>query len=312
MRRIADAHVDVLWRMLERDECFYGDSRLQASYDKLRGSGVATQVFALYVDPTKPPTSQLEDVLRSLDLFYRQVVADGRVRAVRSRAELAQARERGELAAVLSIEGGGCLRGQPALLRVMHDLGVRGMGLTWNYANELADGCREPRGGGLTGAGLAVVEEMGRLGMWIDLAHLADQGVADVFARTDGPVLASHANCRSVHEHPRNLTDDVIRELIARRGWMGMVFEGSFVAQESALSVDAVFKHMDHVLELGGEDILGLGSDFDGTSHAVPGLTDASDYAAFADQLAARYGEGLAEKILFANFERFLSDVLPA
>lgn len=312
MVKIADAHVDVLWKLIQSSESFFGESNLQASYEKFSASGVETQVFALFVDPLKPGTSQLEDVLNSVDAFYRRVVKPGKVRAVRSRRELDLARQHEELAGVLSIEGGGCLRGQTKLLRVMHDLGVRGMGMTWNYANELADGALEPRAGGLTGAGRDVIKEMAQLGMWVDLAHLADQGVADVFALTDGPVMASHANCRIVHEHPRNLADSVIRELIARSGWMGLVFEGSFVAPLETLSVDGLFVHIDHILELGGEDVIGFGSDFDGTSNAIPGLTDASDYANFANQLSERYGPALAEKMLFSNFERFLNDVLPA
>jgi len=312
MAQIADAHVDVLWKLIRSSESFYGESELQASYDKLAASGVATQVFALFVDPRKPGTSQLEDVLLSVDAFYRRVVAPGKVRAVRTRQELARARQNKELAGVLSIEGGGCLRGQTDLLRVLHDLGAVGMGLTWNYANELADGGLEPRGGGLTGAGRAVVKEMARLGMWVDLAHLADQGVKDVFSLCDGPVMASHANCRSVHVHPRNLTDAVIRELVSRNGWMGLVFEGSFIGPLETLSVAGVFTHLDHILELGGEHVVGFGSDFDGTSHSIPGLTDAADYAAFAGQLAQRYGPALAEKMLFSNFERFLGEVLPA
>ncbi len=308
---IADAHVDVLWRMLRSGARFYGESQLQASYDKLHKSGVGTQVFALFVDPADPDTRQLEDVLVSIDKFYRQVVSPGLVHAVRSVDELLAARSEGVIAGLLSIEGGGCLRGKPELLRVMFDLGVRGMGLTWNLPNALSDGCMEPRGSGLTGAGREVVEEMGRLSMWVDLAHLSDRGVEDVFSLTNGVVMASHANARQVHNHPRNLSDAVIVELIRRQGWMGMVFESSFVDRGDNVPYTQLFRHMDHVLELGGEDILGLGSDFDGTTTPVSGLADAGDYAAFAAAVKERYGANLADKILFQNFEDFLLRSLP-
>ncbi|MCL6516240.1 MAG: dipeptidase [Alicyclobacillus sp.] len=308
---MADAHVDVLWRMLEEGAAFYGDSELRASYDRLRRGGVGTQVFALFVMPNRSSTEQLEKVLACVDLFYRRVVSDGLVMPVRSAEELRQVRARGALAGLLSLEGGGCLRGQPSLLRVLFDLGVRGVGLTWNHANELADGCREPRGAGLTDAGRRVVREMARLGMWLDLAHLSDAGMADALRVTDGPVMASHANARAVFEDGRNLPDEVIREIIARRGWMGLVFEASFVGPVTEASAQDVFRHLDHVLNLGGEDCVGFGSDFDGASHPLPGLSDASDYAAFADALVDRYGRDLAEKILWKNFERFLLEALP-
>lgn len=308
---VADAHVDVLWKLITSEDSFYGDSKLQASYDKLRKGGVMTQVFALFVDPAKPGTSQLEDVLLSIDAFHQKVLAESKVRAVYRQSDLTLARQNSEIAAILSIEGGGLFRGRVELLRVLHHLGVRGMGLTWNYGNELADGCREPRGSGLTGAGREIVEEMGNLGMWVDLAHLSDRGVADVFALSKGPILASHANCRSIYDHPRNLSDDTISELTQRKGWLGLVFEASFVSQPRDVSVDAICRHIDHVLRLGGEDILGFGSDFDGTSNAIPYLADASDYEAFSQVLSVRYGRALAEKMLFSNFESFLQRVLP-
>ncbi|GMA61480.1 hypothetical protein GCM10025859_19200 [Alicyclobacillus fastidiosus] len=185
------------------------------------------------------------------------------------------------------------------------------MGLTWNDANELADGCGELRGAGLTRAGRAVVRELQRLSMWIDLAHLHDTGVRDILRFTDGPVMASHANARAIHDHRRNLTDDVIREIIRRDGWMGLTFEASFLTDGST-TVNDVFRHLDHVLNLGGAKHIGFGSDFDGTSHAVEGLARSSDYASFAEQLADRYGPDLARQLLFDNFEAFLVRQLPA
>lgn len=309
--KIADAHVDVLWRMENERVAFFGESPLQASARKLTAGGVATQVFALYVRPSLSEHAQMESVLRSIDIFYETIVQGKGFAVVRNQAELQQARFHGQLASLLSLEGGGCLRGKPELLRVLHRLGVRGVGLTWNYANALADGCRELRGAGLTDAGRDVVKELQRLGMWIDLSHLADAGVRDVFTLSDGPIMASHSNSRTVHEHPRNLTDEVIREIVRRHGWIGIGFEGSFVAPAGHVSTERVFSHLDHMLELGAEDCIGFGSDFDGANHPVPGLRDAGDYKSFGEQVVERYGDALGGKLLFANFERFLHTVLP-
>lgn len=312
---IADAHVDVLYKLVFDDELtFAGNSSLQASFARLHASHVKTQVFALFVPAELPSPSQLELVLKSIDKFRNEVVAatDYQVSPVTGLRTLAKAREGNKIAGILSVEGGGCLNGDLALLRILFSLGVRGMGLTWNPANALADGCREPRNGGLTAAGTAVVKEMARLGMWVDIAHLADSGVKDVFSLTDGPIMASHANARRVHEHPRNLTDDTIRELIRREGWLGLTFEGAFVSEPADLSVDALLHHLDYVLELGGEDCVGFGSDFDGTTNFIPGLAHAGDYVPLRDVMLSRYGRALTEKILFRNFERFLTLVLPA
>lgn len=310
VNRVADAHVDVLLRMVDDRAPFYGESSLQASAQRLQDGGVHAQVFALFAWPTVSGDVQLRSVLRMIDAYHERVVRPGALRAVQTMADWRAAEAAGEIAGLLSVEGGGCLQGNADILRVLYRLGVRGMGLTWNHANELADGCREGRGGGLTSAGRDVIQEMERLGMWIDVAHLADAGVFDIFRLTHAPVMASHANARAVHPHPRNLTDDVIRELIGRDGWMGLTLEASFLADSALVSVEHVFRHLDHVLSLGGHRHIGLGSDFDGTSQAVQGLGHAGEYAAFAALVVDRYGDELANDILFANFERYLSRVL--
>lgn len=228
---VADAHVDVLWRMERERLSFYGEtSSLMAGYQRLLAGGIHTQVFALFTMPTASAGEQAESILRQIDLFYEQIAQSDKVQAVTNQADYLAAQRTGKVAGILSLEGGGCLRGQVELLRAYHRLGVQGLGLTWNLANELADGSLETRGAGLTAQGRRVVEELGRLHMWVDLAHLADAGVRDVFKWSKGPVMASHANARAIHEHPRNLPDDVIRELVQRKGWIGLTFEASFLA----------------------------------------------------------------------------------
>lgn len=309
---VADAHVDVLMKLLNPKIHFgVDDPGLAANLPALVSGGVATQVFALFVEQNADASTQLHDVLREIDAFYDQVASIATVRAIRSREDLRLARQRRQLAAILSLEGGGCLRGSVEILRMLHHLGVRGVGLTWNHANELADGCGELRGAGITRAGRAVIREMQHLSMWIDIAHLHDTGVRDIFRLTDGPVMASHANARSVHDHRRNLTDDVIREVILRNGWIGLTFEASFVT-DGVATVDDVFRHLDHVIELGGARNVGFGSDFDGTSNDIQGLTTSRDYASFAERVVERYGMELGNDILFRNFEAYLMRQLPA
>lgn len=309
---VADAHVDVLMKLFEQGVRFSDDSQdLSASFPALVAGGVATQVFALFVEPSADAGAQLHDVLCEVDAFYEQVSPLANVRFVKSRSDLAAARAQHQLAAFLSLEGGGCLRGDVEILRMLHRLGVRGVGLTWNDANELADGCGELRGAGLTRKGREVIREMQRLSMWIDLAHLHDSGVRDILRITDGPVMASHACVRSIHDHRRNLTDDVIREIIRRDGWLGLTFEARFVA-EGDVTPEHLFSHIDHVLHLGGERHLGFGSDFDGTSNDISGLTTSRDYGNFSEKLVQRYGEELTRRILFDNFESFLHRQLPA
>lgn len=302
---VADAHVDVLMRMDMENISFYGDSPLAASANRLRKGGVQTQVFALFVSVNSPGPTQMQGVLRGIDLFYHHIVVNDLVEAVTDLQTLQHARHTNSIAGILSLEGGGCLCGQTSMVRILHQLGVRGMGLTWNIANELADGCMESRGAGLTQNGRFVVQELENLSMWIDIAHLSDQGIYDVFNLAKGKIMCSHANVRSVFHHPRNLKEDMIRELIRREGWMGLTFEASFVAEGKVIA-EQLFKHLDAVLDLGGENHIGFGSDFDGAFNHVIGLSNAADYARFAELIITRYGEELGKKILFGNFESYL------
>lgn len=314
---VADAHCDVLMRIVEEHLPFnrvqasvHGKS-LYASYHNLALGNVKTQVFALFVFPRLSNDAQLESVLQQIDAFHQQVAADGQVRLCTTAADIAAAHATGKIAGLLSLEGGGSLHGQLPLLRTMYRLGVRGMGLTWNSANELADGCMEDRGGGLTLSGVAFVREMLSLGMWIDIAHLSDAGVSDIFRMTDRPVMASHANARSVHPHRRNLSDDVIREIIERDGWLGLTFEGSFIAPPGEANMDALLRHLDRVIELGGARHIGFGSDFDGCSTVVPDLYDPTVFPLLAEHIKTRYGEQMVADIMQDNFLRFVGRVLP-
>ena len=156
----------------------------------------------------------------------------------------------------------------------LYDLGVRISTLTWNFPNELGFPNPAQEEGkpylpdlenGLTPTGIAFVEEMERLGIVIDLSHLNDAGIRDVFAHTRGPVIASHSNARGACFHLRNLSDEMIRQLAERGGVTGINFCPSFLREEEpaakkASTMDMV-RHMKYLRNVGGIDIIGLGTD---------------------------------------------------
>ena len=172
-------------------------------------------------------------------------------------------------------------------LHTMYDLGVRISTLTWNFPNELGFPNPAQEEGkpylpdlenGLTPTGITFVEEMERLGIVIDLSHLNDAGIRDVFAHTRGPVIASHSNARGACFHLRNLSDEMIRQLAERGGVTGINFCPSFLREEPAAkkaSTMDMVRHMKYLRNVGGIDIIGLGTDFDGFS----GETDVPDTA---------------------------------
>jgi membrane dipeptidase len=179
------------------------------------------------------------------------------------------------------------------------------VGITWNHANEAADGTEEARGGGLTNFGRNLVRELKKLGMVADVSHLSVRGFWEVIDEPELAVVASHSNCKKICPHIRNLDDEQIRALIAKEGLIGITFYPPFVKSGSEVFLDDVLRHVEHVLELGGENHLCFGSDFDGIEYKVIGLEHAGRIVALREALLKRYPERLVKKWAWDNAERF-------
>jgi membrane dipeptidase len=218
------------------------------------------------------------------------------------------------VAGILSMEGAEGLEGDLSVLRMVYRLGVRWIGLTWSRRNEAADGVAELRtGGGLTEFGVRLVEEMKRLGMMVDIAHLAPAGVRDVFELCDGPVVASHANAHAVCPVSRNLTDEQLESVARSGGVVGAVFYPAFITDgEAPATLDMLLDHIDHMVSVMGADHVGLGSDFDGFFGPSPvGLEDASALPNLTAGLVERgYTAEDVRKILGGNWLRVFRSVV--
>ncbi|MDR2909599.1 MAG: membrane dipeptidase [Oscillospiraceae bacterium] len=208
----------------------------------------------------------------------------------------------------LTVEGGAVLGGDIAFLDTLRECGVRMMTLTWNGANELCGGIVS--GGGFTPFGRAAVARMEELGMAVDVSHLSDEGFWELCEFAVQPFLASHSNSRSVCGHRRNLTDDMFREIVRRGGVVGLNYSVHFIVDGGATAdFNDLARHIHHFLELGGENSIALGSDFDGTD-LPPYLSGLEKLDTLKNNLLRNgIGEAIAEKILFGNANRFLSSI---
>ncbi|MDI7258354.1 MAG: dipeptidase [Thermodesulfobacteriota bacterium] len=247
----------------------------------------------------------------------------------------------GKVAIMLGLEGGRPLEGRPmhdslSTLRAFHRLGVRSLQLTGNGRNRLADGIAEARTkGGLTQFGVAVAKEMNRLGMIIDISHLSPAGVIDVLSVSEGPIIASHSNAKAICDHPRNLTDEIIRKIAEREGIVGLSFFSTLINKDKDLpTVEDLVDHVDHIANLVGIDYVGLGPDFSEFSIRIsqwsgprgdmegvqygnkenyfhPELRDWSHIPNVTKSLLKRgYSEEAIQKVLGVNFLRFYKRVL--
>lgn len=306
-----DAHCDTMTRIADRKQ-FLSTNDGQVDMHRLWKSGCALQFFALWLDPYHY-AHPLRQTLNYIDSYYMQI-ADNRdqIAHVNSRADLEANLKEGKTSALLTLEGGEALEGDMAVLHSLYRLGVRGITLTWNNRNCLGHpSAHGADAGPLTEFGREVVREMNRLGMVVDVSHLSDKGFWDVLMTSDRPVIASHSNARALCPHSRNLLDEQIKALADCGGVMGLNLYRNFLTTANEATMDDVVRHAEHILNVGGENVLGMGCDFDGIEAAPVGLEDVSKIPALFARFQQEFGERIAMKIAYDNFLRVLGNILP-
>lgn len=307
---LLDAHADILYRM-ETEKIRFDDanSPLHLSYPKMEQAGMDLQIFALFVDPPCTPAEHLATLVGYIDTFRSEVCRDNLMQPVYTYADIERNQHQGKKSAMLSIEGGDFLSGDLRHLRILYSLGVRAMGLTWNNGNAIAAGVGEEIDTGLTAFGREVIREMNRLGMIVDVSHLAPKGVYDVLNVSSSPIIASHSNAKTLYAHRRNLDDEQIKGIAASGGVIGVTFVPYFVGEEP-VGIPDLLRHVDYILSLVGEDHIGFGSDFDGIPRTMVDLRSGADYPKLIESLGKEYGAEITAKICGGNFLRVLRQVL--
>lgn len=309
---VADFHCDVLSKLLERDDLSFANDptgTLDVTYERLTAAEACLQAFAIYI-PERMERGVMP-VLRSVDLMYRSVLSHPGMRLIRTAADLKRARNEGKIGALLTLEGVDGLQQDFAVLRVLFQLGVRSVGLTWNHANWAADGVMEPRQGGLTAKGKKLVKLCNEFGMLLDVSHLTDRAFWELADLSEQPFIASHSNARSVCDHPRNLNDEQIRAIIAMDGRIGITFVPWFVRKSGKAGIADVLRHIDKICELGGERQLMLGSDYDGIDSHVDGLAHPGETPRLAEALLKQYSSTQVASFFHGNALQFLEGQLP-
>ena len=282
-----DAHCDTLSRCAAKGWDLW-ESPGHLDLKRLSAYEPMGQVFAIFFNSEKVvlPEERWSRVLEQAELFQRARAAHPELMA----------------RCVLSLEGAELINCEADRLEELKSRGVRWVNLTWNHPNALSGSC--VTGEGLTDAGRAFARRCWALGMGVDVSHLSDQGFWDLMDMLDGPVLASHSDSRALCPHRRNLTDDMARALIEANGYIGINFFTEFLGENATAETAA--DHLEHFLSLGGEDRVGLGSDFDGAD--VPAdLSGVEDVPNLWAALERRgWGEALLEKVFCRNLEGFL------
>ncbi len=347
-----DGHNDLPWRLRTENDMGLDkidlSKRLSSGHTdipRLREGGVKAQFWSVYIPsdhefPAKTVVEQIDLVNRMVerypDDFAMAYSADDVERIVKA----------GKIASLIGMEGGIAIEDDLAQLRAFAKLGARYMTLTHNKNLTWADAATDdPKHDGLTPFGERVVKEMNRLGMLVDISHIAPSTMADVLRVSQAPVIASHSSARTISDHPRNVPDQILKELPRNGGVIMVNFYPGFIVPEAGQqwqerralrdkypnkpeydaaladynakhpkprhgTIKDVADHIDQIVKVAGIDHVGIGSDFDGINTVPDGLEDVSTYPRLTQELVNRgYSETDIHKILGGNVLRAFRQV---
>ncbi len=301
--KLFDAHCDTLDKL--RSGGTLAQSTLHFNLPAARLYACCIQVMAVWIDAEK----EKEPLPFALGRIARFHACMDNIPLLKTSRAL-RTHKKGP-AFILSIEGGEAIESDLSNLQVLFDRGVRLITLTWNHPNRISDTAAHPQTpGGLTAFGKEVIGEMERLGMTVDVSHISEKGFWDTLEVAKKPVIASHSCSYAVHPHHRNLSDDQFCALCRTGGVVGINFYTDFLGGEH---IEDIVRHIMHFLSLGGENHIGLGSDFDGIERLPIGICGVADtYKVLEALLQKNLPEEIVKKIAFGNMERYFAAVLPA
>ncbi|RMF43265.1 MAG: membrane dipeptidase [Planctomycetota bacterium] len=353
---VFDGHNDLPWqvrtlasRSFDRLDISMPQPELHTDIPRLRTGGVGAQFWSVYV-----PASTAESGIAHQTTLEQIEIVHAMVEQYPETFELAltsedvqRIRQAGKIASLIGVEGGHSIENSLEKLRRLYRLGARYMTLTHSVSLDWADSCSdEPRCGGLSDFGREVVREMNRLGMLVDISHVSPDTMQAALDTSVAPVIFSHSSARAVADHPRNVPDEILKQLPENGGVVMINFYSGFIVPESVESTRNLFEqmrawrekygddeeairreqaayrarhpvlpgsvhhvadHIDHVVQVAGIDHVGLGSDFDGIGMVPKQLEDVSKYPVLTQVLLDRgYSEEDIHKILSGNILRVL------
>lgn len=245
--------------------------------------------------------ASFDATVRELGYWTRELVAHPDVLLqVRSVADLRTAKETSRLGIIFGFQDAAMLEGDASRVDLFHDFGVRVIQLTYNLRNDLGDGCLEPGNAGLSRFGQAVVERMNALGIVVDLSHCGQRTTADAIRIAAGPVAITHSGCDAIFAHPRNKRDEELRALAERGGVIG-IYMMPFLNASGPAGIDDFMRHVEHAIQVCGEDHVGVGSD----NSITPTVADEAYRRLLADFAVLRQSRGIAapreEEVLFVE-----------
>lgn len=323
---IVDSHNDTMMTVID-DETWLPkvdigkNTNNHIDIPKLKTGGLNVPFFAAYTAGYygNDPRSLSRTLALINALYFTERNNRDTFKIARSVEDIKKTVKDEKIAAVPTIEGGYSFNEDNTieLINQYYDLGIRVVGFNWNYSNNLGEGSsrkyNDPKkttsSGGLTKLGEKLAIEMNRLGIVIDVSHMAESTFWDIINISKAPIIASHSGVYSLRNHPRNLTDEQLKALAKNRGVVGIVFYPDFLTDSNSAYIKDYVDHIDYVVNLIGIDYTGIGSDFDGAT-LPQDIKDSSELYKVTEELIKRgYKKEDIEKLLGKNTLRVLQEV---
>lgn len=315
-----DFHCDSLMAFCEasKEDLLYSNDHM-LDLVRLKQAGCSAQFFATFM-PNPDWMHGLNDEQYRQNLYAGLMSTIARhpdyLAFAKNYEDYVSNQQKGITSAFLTFEDGRMIDSDMENLQRFYSLGYRLITLTWNYPNCFGwPNSTDPEimGRGLTSFGKDAIQQMNQLGIIIDVSHLNDGGFRDVAEISKKPFVASHSCSRALTPHPRNLTDDMIRTIAEKGGLVGVNFAPEFTGRsihDTDSTVENICRHIVHIADIGGIDVVGIGSDFDGISGNLE-VGSPTDIPKLFSELSRRgFTPGDIEKFAFRNAERILHDVL--
>lgn len=301
MIRIADSHSDYLSFQVLDD----ADSHLfdHADLERMEQGGVELQAFAIWVPPQCK--DKLTCGLAEIDYLLNFISNNqNRIKLCKTSIDIFDPR----IKTILAIESGDSINCRVDQIQHVYDIGARILSLTWNGENEFACGCC--CSGGLKTKGIGAINELNRLGIALDLSHINEQGFWEAIDIYQGAPCATHSCVYDLLPCSRNLKKDQIKYIIEKNGYIGINFYTEFLKGRYA-TISSILDHIDYIIALGGEDVVGLGSDFCGIQYTPTGLNSVADFQKLPQAMEKRgYDKKLILKICYSNFVDYILQFL--
>ena len=315
-RKAIDLHCDTLMKVAKSGNLDENE-KAHVSLRGLQEGGVALQCFADFV-PTGvfPKPIRKVAVNMMFNKFYKNyknmmAYHSDTLFPVLSKADLDKCGKDVRIGVLLTIEDGGVLGEKIENVEKYYNKGVRLVTLTWNHRNRYGCSAKIDQTEGLTRDGVEFVRSCEEKSILLDASHLSDAGFYDLLRCAKRPFTASHSNSRALCPHFRNLTDEMFREIVDMDGVVGMNLNPGFLRIDGGINgaeIEDVVRHIEHFLDLGGENTICMGADWDGISSLPHGMTSVASVTLIRDALAARgYDERLLDRIFYDNLAGFVS-----